>query len=158
MMKDYPCEFEKAFTEMLSEREIAAVKKRVYELIRITRNFLMQRIKTEGEKTGEPNFEDLVMWYQEMRYTFRRLAYFTGIDSVEDSYLLGCYLQIEFDAVQEDFNLKKMDLLSAFDKENLHGFAKKAEEIENYIVEVLEESNAPQNRYASFSEFAKENG
>lgn len=158
MMKDYPCEFEKAFTEMLSEREIAAVKKRVYELIRITRNFLMQRIKTEREKTGEPNFEDLVMWYQEMRYTFRRLAYFTGIDSVEDSYLLGCYLQIEFDAVQEDFNLKKMDLLSAFDKENLHGFAKKAEEIENYIVEVLEESNAPQNRYASFSEFAKENG
>lgn len=158
MMEDYPCEFEKAFTEMLSEREIDAIKKKVYELIRITRNFLMKRIKTEGEKAKEPNFEDLVMWYQEMRYTFRRLAYFTGINSAEDSYLLGCYLQIEFDAVQEDFNLKKMDLLSAFDKEDLHGFAQKSEEIESYIVEVIEESNAPQNKYASFAEFAGKNG
>ena len=118
----------------------------------------MKRIKTDGEKVKEPNFEDLVMWYQEMWYTFRRLAYFTGINSAEDSYLLGCYLQIEFDAVQEDFNLKKMDLLSAFDKEDLHGFAQKSEEIESYIVEVIEESNAPQNKYASFAEFAGKNG
>ena len=69
----------------------------------------------------------------------------------------GCYLQIEFDAVQEDFNLKKMDLLSAFDKDDLRGFAKKAEEIEAYLVKAIEESNVHQNKYSSFEEFVRDN-
>ena len=156
-MKDYPCEFEQTFTEMLSENKVDAIKKKVYELISMTRKFLMKNMIVEEKKDFEPNFEDLVMWYQEMRYTFRRVAYFTGINSAEDSYLSGCYLQIEFDAVQEDFNLKKMDLLSAFDKDDLRGFAKKAEEIEAYLVKTIEESNVHQNRYSSFEEFVSDN-
>lgn len=156
-MKDYPCEFEQTFTEMLSENKVDAIKKKVYELISMTRKFLMKNISVEEKKDFEPNFEDLAMWYQEMRYTFRRVAYFTGINSAEDSYLSGCYLQIEFDAVQEDFNLKKMDLLSAFDKDDLRGFAKKAEEIEAYLVKAIEESNVHQNKYSSFEEFVRDN-
>ena len=157
MMKEYPCEFEKVFTEMLSENHVGAIKGKVYELIRMTRDFLMKRVIKDEESPSEPNFEDLAMWYQEMRYTFRRLAYFTGINDAENSYLLGCYLQIEFDAVQDDFHLKKMDLLSVFNKDDLREFAEKSEEIERYITDVIAESNVRQNKYSSLEEFIKEN-
>lgn len=156
-MKDYPYEFEKTFTEMLSTNKIEVIKKKVYELIHMTRKFLMGKIAIEGKNDFEPNFEDLAMWYQEMRYTFRRIAYFTKTNSIEDSYLLSCYLQIEFDAVQEDFHLKKMDLLSAFDKDNLHGLAQKAGEIEAYIVETIEKNKVRINKYSSFEEFNRNN-
>ena len=85
------------------------------------------------------------------------MKYYIEIASAEISYLLGCYLQIEFDAVREDFNLEKMDLMSAFDKEDLGVFAKRAEEIEAYLIKTLEENHANQNKYASFEEFIKEN-
>ena len=156
-MKDYPCEFQKTFMEMISANETDVIREKVYELIKMTRKFLMEKVTIEEREAFEPNFEDLAMWYQEMRYTFRRISYFTGIKSVEDSYLLGCYLQIEFDAVQEDFHLKKMDLLSYFDKEDLGKFAKRAEEIEAYLVKVIEESNVHQNKYSSLEEFLKNN-
>lgn len=156
-MKDYPYEFEKTFMEMLSTNEIEVIKKKVYELIHMTRKFLMRKVTTEKKKEFEPNFEDLAMWYQEMRYTFRRIAYFTKINSIEDSYLSGCYLQIEFDAVQEDFHLKKMDLLSAFDKNNLHELAQKADEIEAYLVKTINKNKVRLNKYSSFEEFNRNN-
>lgn len=156
-MKEYPEEFEQIFDEILSENRIDGIREKVCTLIKITRKFLMERISTERTESFEPNFDDLAMWYQEIRYTFRRINYFTGINSAEDSYLLGCYLQIEFDAIQEDFKLEKMDLMSAFDKSDLRLLAKKAEEIEAYLVKILEENNVRQNRYSSFEEFIKVN-
>lgn len=156
-MKEYPKKFEDIFQEMLSANEIKQILEKVYALIEITRSFLMERICLEEKKVAEPNYEDLAMWYQEARYTFRRISYFTGIHSVEDSYLLGCYLQIEFDAIREDFNLENMDLMSSFDSKDLSIFAKKAEEIEEYLVRTLEQQHVAQNKYASFEEFYKEN-
>lgn len=155
-MREYPDEFEEIFLDMLTEKHTEGIRRKVYELIRVTRKFLMERTVMEKKDAVDPNYEDLAMWYQEARYTFRRIRYFTGIGSAEDSYLLGCYLQIEFDAIQEDFNLKKMDLLSSFDQKDLRPFAQAAEEIEAYLVGVLEENHVRQNRYASFEEFARE--
>lgn len=153
-MGEYPREFEGIFREMLAVNKVEEIREKVYGLICVTRDFLMERIPSEKAAVPEPNYEDLAMWYQEMRYTFRRIRYFTGIGSAEDSYLLGCYLQIEFDAVQEDFNLKRMDLMSSFDDHDLSAFARKAEEIEAYLIQTLEEHKVRQNRYASFEEFA----
>lgn len=154
-MKEYPREFEGIFGEMLAMDEVEGIRERVHELIRVTRNFLMGKIPSEKAAVPEPNYEDLAMWYQEARYTFRRIGYYTGIGSGEDSYLLGCYLQIEFDAIQEDFDLKRMDLMSSFRKNDLRPFARKAEEIEAYLIGILEEHQVGRNRYDSFEEFLR---
>lgn len=156
-MKEYPASFEKAFLEMLAQNEVDDIREKVFELITMTRNFLLEKIDLPEQETFEPNYEDLAMWYQEMRYTFRRVEYFTSIKSAEDSYLLGCYLQIEFDAIKDDFCLQKMDLLSVFDQNDLSEFAKRAKEIEHYIVTVLEEHQVTINKYQSMEEFAKKN-
>ena len=156
-MKEYPDKFEQIFNEMLQEVNIDGIRGKTYELIKIARKFLTERVNIEEKKVSEPNYEDLAMWYQEMRYTFRRVEYFTEINSAEDSYLLGCYLQIEFDAIKEEFNLNTMDLMSAFDTKDLKIFANKAKDIERYLVGILEDKNVSQNKYSSFEEFVKYN-
>lgn len=152
-MKEYPQEFETIFRDMLAMDQVEEIREQVRKLIRLTRIFLMGKLPPEQTAAPEPNYDDLAMWYQEMRYTFRRLRYYTETGSGEDSYLLGCYLQIEFDAVQEDFGLKRMDLMSFFDDHDLRAFAGKAEEIEAYLIRTLEEHQASRNSYGSLGEF-----
>lgn len=156
-MKEYPQEFEKIFGEILLAHSAEGICEKVYELIQVTRKFVKGKMTIAKQYSSVPNFEDLAMWYQEMRYTFRRIDYYAKINSAEDCYMLGCYLQIEFDAIEEEFRLDKMELMSCFDCMNLPGFAKQAERIEAYLVKVLRENEVQQKRYSSFEEFAIEN-
>lgn len=100
------------------------------------------------------NYDDLANWYQEARYSFRRIEYYAKQNSKEDCFLLGCYLQIEFDAIKDEFDLKTMDLLGAFESSQLTEFAKRAEKLENYIVGVLKEHKALLKIYKNFEDFA----
>lgn len=156
-MKEYPKRFEEIFQEMLAANHIEPICKNAYQLIGVTRDFLMEKIPKLEIHNQEVNYEDLAMWYQEARYTFRKIEYFTSIGSGEDSYLLGCYLQIEFDAIAEDFMLEEMDLMSFFNQEDLTLFAQKARDIEQYLKQVLKEHHVKLNCYSSLEEFLTEN-
>jgi len=57
------------------------------------------------------------------------------------AYELGCYLQIEFDAIQGEFALERMDLLGYFEWDNLLDFEKQVKKLEEYILTVLKENN-----------------
>ncbi len=157
-MKEYPQRFEEIFREILAAQDVACICEKVYNLILITRNFIKEKRIASGKSNfGKPDYEELAMWYREMRYTFRRVDYYAKINSAEDCYMLGCYLQIEFDAVKDEFNLDKMELMSYYNGRDLSGFAKQAERIEAYLVKILEENKAAQKRYSSIEEFIREN-
>lgn len=154
-MEELPKGMEETYTNVIVASSIREIQKHCYELIKMTRDFflvnkpLMQMRKEEGGI----NYTDLANWYHEARYTFRRIEYYSGKDEWEECFLLGCYLQIEFDAISEEFELKEMDVLSAFHKEDLKQFANRAKELETYIVEVLKENNAELKMYSSIEEF-----
>jgi len=99
------------------------------------------------------NYEDLAFWYQEARYTFRRIAYYASVGDSAYCYSLGCYLQIEFDAIRSEFDLSEMDLLSAFHADKLDQFQKRAEILETYLVDVIEQNGVKLNAYESLEEF-----
>ena len=158
-MSLHPENFEKLFAQMLNAKTAEEIRALVYEMIKSTRNLLVQNQPNRNnpiENCAE-DLEELAFWYHEARYTFRRIEYYTGVGSVEDSYLLGCYLQIEFDAIQEDFGLDEMDLMGVFDADNLSLFAVKAKEIETYLVTVLNENGLTRHMYADFAEFLADN-
>lgn len=111
-------------------------------------NYKLAMVDKEGI-----HYEDLAFWYQEARYTFRKIAYYAEIGDAPQCYSLGCYLQIEFDAIQEDFGLKEMDLLGEFHAKNLNAFAKRADELEQYIVQMLQENEVKLNAYESLEMF-----
>lgn len=154
-----PENFKNLFTQMLDAQTADEIRKLVYEMIKATRTLITQNHpswRVDMEKKTE-DLEELAFWYHEARYTFRRIEYYTGIGSVEDSYLLGCYLQIEFDAIQEDFGLKELDLMGAFDSKELSAFANKAREIEAYLLAVLKEHGLTHHMYADLADFLTDN-
>ena len=51
------------------------------------------------------------------------------------------------------FLLKKMDLLSSFNKDKLEDFANCAKDIEDYILQVLKDNNAEVKIYKNLDEF-----
>lgn len=148
-----PEAFQKNYEAVIGAQEIEEIKKLSYSLIKETRVFLADRKPVVKKEKQNIYYNDLADWYQEARYTFRQIAYYASTGAFEDCFLLGCYLQIEFDHIDKEFNLNKMDLLSAFNKENLASFAKCAKDIEGYILKVLQENDAEVKIYKDLDEF-----
>jgi hypothetical protein len=154
-----PKDFSNAYTDLIYGENIESIRKYAHRLIELTRDFFVGFKVEETSVRDEElvDYYDLAEWYYEARYTFRKIEYYVREKSFENCFLMGCYLQIEFDAIQDDFHLKKMDLLGKFDKNNLEEFAKRAKELEDYIVSVLENQNVLMDIYDNFEEFMKSN-
>lgn len=158
-MKEIPKNYEKIYNDILLANSIEELQNKSHELIKTTRDFFIIHKPDNNKKNINEliNYDDLASWYQEARYSFRKIEYYSEHKSIEDCFLLGCYLQIEFDAIKEDFNLKEMDLLGSFNGAHLNEFAAKAKSLENYLLKVLKENNASLKIYHDYNEFIKEN-
>ena len=154
-----PENFLELFTKLLEAQTADEVRTLAYEMIKATRILMVQHhpSKSKEQEKNADNLEELAFWYHEARYTFRRIEYYTSIGAVEDSYLLGCYLQIEFDAIQDDFGLKEMDLMGYFNSKQLSVFAEKAKEIEAYLLSILKENGLIGHMYNDLEEFLADN-
>lgn len=162
--KATPDHFQSLYIKIFEAKDIASIQEICHELIRVTRDFFMKvksaqsdenkkSTDTDKSDTNDINYNDLADWYQEARYTFRRIDYYAKINSLEDCFSLGCYLQIEFDAIQDEFNLAPMDLLGVFDSNNLAEFAERANTLEKYISGVLTSHHAELKIYSNLQEF-----
>lgn len=147
-----PQDYAKLCEEIMLSTSVKDIKERTYDLIRLTRNFFAALQAPKATPSNE-NYEELGGWYYEARYSFRRLAYYCGIHDYISAYELGCYLQIEFDAIKEEFGLRTMDLMGHFDAHNLDTFAIESQKLENYILEVLKLRNVKLEIYNTLNEF-----
>lgn len=169
-INNLPVEFEATYNMLLDAITIEEIQSICHKLIKSTRNmfFALKEKHEEEDKKAQRNsksntdttdsyasinYDDLANWYQEARYTFRRVEYYAKQNSKEDCFLLGCYLQIEFDAIKDEFDLKTMDLLGVFTSSKLSEFAERAAQLENYIVGVLTEHKASLKVYKTFEDF-----
>lgn len=154
-----PKRFKELFTKLLDAKTVEEIRTLVYEMIKATRMLITQNHPSQSIKQEKvtDDLEELAFWYHEARYTFRRIEYYTSIGAAEDSYLLGCYLQIEFDAIQVDFGLEEMDLMGHFNSKQLADFASKAREIEAYLLTVLKEHGLTGHMYGNLEEFLADN-
>lgn len=155
-MKLKPDSFNELYLQMIGADTVEEIRDSCKRLIQSVRT-LLGEIKTKrkqpAEKNENINYEDLAYWYQEARYTFRKIAYYISQEDVPVSYSLGCYLQIEFDAIQEEFELEEMDLMGTFDANNLQKFLIQVQNLENYLVGVLQTQKAALNKYESLADF-----
>ncbi|MDO5519085.1 MAG: hypothetical protein Q4G58_01195 [bacterium] len=154
-MKEHPEDFEIRCNLVISGTTVQEVQNAVHGLIQSVRDFLLARIEKTTEERNY-NYEDLASWYYEARYSFRRFDYYAAQGDTFSSYELGCYLQIEFDELEKEFGLNRMDLLGVFDVHNLKGYKQKAEEIEEYILAVLKEHEVPVKIYPDLKHFLED--
>lgn len=148
-----PANFLKNYEEILMAKEIETIFKAVHDLMEETREFFQQF--TPVKKFRSYNYDELAGWYEEARYTFRRIAYACKNNKFVECFNLGCYSQVEFDILTEEAGLDKMDLLGVYDAHDLSAFKKRAEDIENYILSEIKKHGVALKKYDNLEEFLK---
>lgn len=155
-LKVKPNTFSVLYLRMIGADTVEEIRDLCKKLIQSVRTLLQEiknQMKQPEEKKDNINYEDLAYWYQEARYTFRKIAYYIGENDSPVCYSLGCYLQIEFDAIQDEFGLEDMDLLGVFDAKNLQKFWERVQQLESYLIDVIQTHKVVLNQYKSVEEF-----
>lgn len=148
-----PHNFIKNYEEILRAKDTKTLYEMVHKLLEETREFFKQFALENKIKTY--NYDELAGWYEESRYTFRRIAYACQNNKFDESFSWGCYLQIEFDILTEEAGLDKMDLLGAYNADDLSSFEKRANQIEEYIISVIKSHKVDLRKYDNLEEFLK---
>ena len=151
-----PDGFLKNYEEILKAKDIETIFKKVHTLMEETREFFEKFTPKRNFKC--PSYDELAGWYEEARYTFRRIAYACKNKKFIDCFHLGCYLQIEFDILTEEAGLDKMDLLGSYDTDDLSAFEKRANDIEESIVSEIKKHGVVLRKYDSLEDFLKKQG
>lgn len=157
-LKEKPDNFKDICYKIVKSSDIDEIKKLSRDIIGGTRKFFMENKQSQPAEERNYNYDDLAFWYYEARYTFRRIAYYCSINDYMSAYDLGCYIQIEFDSIQDEFGLKRMDLLGCFKYDDLMKFADKSAELEQYVLSVIKEKCDKLNIYSSLEEFLGRRG
>jgi|BioPla2DNA2_1021312.scaffolds.fasta_scaffold22317_1 hypothetical protein len=105
-------------------QDLDSILKKVHALIEEIRSFFEELTPERNIKAH--NYDELAGWYEEARYTFRRIEYACKNNNFAECFHLGAYLQVELDILTEESALEKMDLLGSYDADNLAAFEKRA--------------------------------
>ena len=148
--------FSRAYEKILLASSIEELRELAGSMVQMTRKFVEER-RPPRPKRERPNFKGLADWYQELSYTWLRIAYYTEKNDPRRAFAWGIMLQEELSTVAEEFQLPTMDLLSCYDAQNLAPFAEKARELEQQIRGILADNGISLAEYRDFAEFAAHN-
>lgn len=155
-MEKLPADFLEKYANVITEHSDDARKKLCYELIVSVGDLLIQEYGEEDNLPKEHYFQDLADWYAELSYTWLRIRHYTELNDVIKTHMWGILLQNELDQVCGDFGLKKMELMTAFDSEDLTAFAKRANDLESEMREIIVNGGGNIREYMSIEEFENE--
>lgn len=151
--------FAELYRDIIREKEENLQKEKCYRLICTVQDFLLQNAPESAEEAvscPEHNFQDLADWYAELSYTWLRIRRYTSEGDATKSYMWGIFLQSELNQVCGDFGLRKMDLMSAFDAENLHALAERADCLEQEMRRLITQGGGHIREYAETEVFLNE--
>ncbi len=159
-MANVPDGFSELYRKVIVERSDEEQKKLCYEMMMLVQDFLKQNAIGQNcvadTTSAEHNFQDLADWYAELSYTWLRIRVYSDRKDILKTYMWGIVLQEELNHVCADFDLEKIDLMSAFDAQDLTGFADHANELEVQIRDVIQEHGGIIREYHSAEELLNE--
>lgn len=156
-MESVPTDFIRLYEAIIKAGSSEELKKLCYEMIYNTRQYLGAK-KGKGEKGKiNQNFNDLADWYQELSYAWREIYQWCDQNDATRAFMRGCFLQSELDIVREEFGLGEMDLLGAFNANDLKAYRKRAATLEKQIIAAIEKHGVAISKYDSIDEFLKKN-
>ena len=101
------------------------------------------------------DYQSFADWYQELSLTWRRIRHYCENDMKDLAFCDALYLQEELLYVAQEYCMEEMDLLDAFDWNDLSGLKERADALENRILEILAGHSITINSYESVEEFLK---
>jgi len=159
-----PERFAEYYESILAAKTVGELRSIAHLLIASVRRFIAA-YKPQGSTVKSTNYQDLAEWYQEMRTTLNRIYHYCETGNADAVFIDACSLQNELSVISEEFDcfnsfkaeeqfgLEEMDLLGAFDAQNLAPLAQRAAEIENAIVAVIKAHNITIRSYDTLEAF-----
>jgi hypothetical protein len=154
-MRFVPHNFTGLYEKIVFEKNPEEQKKLCHCLLRTLKDHISSL--TQDGKSSKYDASELASWYHELSYTWRRIYHYCEIRDALSAYLWGCMLQNELGEVVQGYNDPGIDILSAFDAENLSAFAEYAAEAERAIISAIEADGGKLDIYATVDEFLKKN-
>ena len=154
-MKKLPKDFLKLYRGIMMEESPDIQKRLCHEIIKNTKTFLDSFIV--HEKSCEPDFSELAVWYQELCYTWQRVYHWCDEADPVNAYLWCCMLQSEVEEWGRKFGIDDVDILSAFNENDLVGFRKRAEGVELAFRQAIERNGVILDEYATMEDFLAAN-
>jgi len=155
-MKKVPEKFIDLYQRIISEPCPDNQKRLCYELIKSTKYFLDSQVKTVAKKS-EPDFTELAAWYHELCYTWRRVYHWCDNNDPINSYLWCCMLQSEVSEWGEKFGINDVDILSSYNGNDLIGFRKQAEIVEEKFKQAIKRNGVKLDEYKTVEDFLQSN-
>lgn len=155
-LKSIPSDFLQLIPAVVGASKKEELTQRCFEMIYNTRQYL------ELKKTGKTlvtnrSFTDLANWYHELSYWWRELYHYCNEGDAIKVFVRGCNLQSEIDIVREEYGLGELDLMGAFDANDLTSFARQAKALETQFRSIIIEQGAVIDEYRSISDFLAKN-
>lgn len=157
-MEKVPQGFTELYERIVRARTADEQKRLCHDMIVLTKAFAAADDPDMRPKKGQPDFQELADWYQELSYTWRRVYHFCKANEPVHAYVWCCFLQEEVDALGMEFDIAERDILSAFDADDLPALRRRAERIEQVFVDAIQASGVAIDAYSTVEEFLKENG
>jgi hypothetical protein len=156
-MPGIPKDFIRLYGTAAQSRSAEELKKLCYEMIANTRQFLNAKKGTNRKVSAKPDFNVLAGWYQEISYAWREIYHWCDVNEPEKAFIRSGFLQSELDIIAEECGLKEMDLLGAFNANDLKAYRRRAETLEKQVVAAIGENGAVVEAYNTIEEFIRKN-
>jgi len=155
-MEKVPKDFVRLYRDIVAESCPDAQKRLCHKLIKNTKEFLNVLEKPAAPKSL-PDFSELANWYQELSYWWRRVYYWCDVNDPINAYIWGCGLQGEVEEWGQKFGIADIDIMSAYNANNLNSFRKQAEKIELCFRAEIEENGVKLDEYQTIEDFLASN-
>jgi hypothetical protein len=157
-MKSLPQDFLRLYEEVVKAASAEELKKLCYKMIYSTRQYLKVKNGESKKLIPPPGMSGLADWYQEMQYAWKEIYQWCDGNEPVKAFLRSSYLQSELDVVGEEFGLGEIDLMGAFNANNLKAYRKRAEAVEKQILAAIGKLGDTVESYATVEEFLEKNG
>lgn len=152
-MQKTPEDFITLYQAIVAAKAVEEQKALCHTMIKNTREFLKKNDGSVNTLKSKPDFSELASWYQELIYTWRRVAYWCKAQNPVNAYMWGCMLQEEIDRVGGEFGVTEVDILGSFDAGDLMGFQKQTGLVEQAFIKAIDEHGVKLDSYDSIDEF-----
>ncbi|MHB1457785.1 MAG: hypothetical protein ACYC0V_12825 [Armatimonadota bacterium] len=156
-MNDIPVRFVDLYEQIIYTKMIDEQKRLCHDIISVMKKFLDDHNTDAVPAVVNPDAAGLAAWYQELSYTWRRVYHWCNADSPINAYLWCCLLQNEVNRVGAENGIDDLDILSYFDADNLSAFRKRAEYMEQKIIDFIEANGVTIDSYPSVEAFLEKN-
>jgi hypothetical protein len=156
-MKLVPENFIVYYEAIVKAQTMDELKTLSHMIISTTRKFIGAQKPRKAEVEKNPNYHDLAGWYEELSLTLRRIYYHCDTNNYNRAFPDAMNAQNELNVVQEEFGLREMDLIGAFDVLDMQALKLRTQEIEQYIISEIENHGIKLNKYESLEQFLEKN-